>query len=256
MSTEKVLKNLRILLIQIRKDPDMLPIERSGFVGLSDLDDRQFTTLDVFRQPDFGPEIMDGYDAIFTGGLSDDPNDSVDFPLDTFPFINNLKNLLCQAAIRKKPALLSCGGFTIASQALGGKVAIDHDRKELGVYSIYLTSAGKKDPLFAGFPDAFEAVSGHIKSTVETPPGCILLASSKRCPVHAFRVKDAPFYAFQFHPEIRCEALRERVERYKTKYFDSEEEYLQFIALMHDTSIANSIVRRFVELVAQNLNYC
>ena len=141
----------------------------------------------------------------------------------------------------------------IASEVLGGEVVIDPAREELGVYPICLTADGLADPLFAGFSNCFDAVSGHIKSTLETPPGCVLLASSRRCPVHAFRLKKAPFYAFQFHPEIQCEVLRARVERYKDKYFDSEEAYAKFISLMNDTTLANSIIRRFVVLALSTL---
>ena len=231
----------------------MLAPEQAGFVSLSGLEEQQFSILDVYRQPDFRPEIIDEYHLLFIGGLSDDPSNTVAFPMEDFPFIDHLRALIRRAAKSGKAALLSCGGFMIASEVLGGKVVIAPERAELGVYPICLTAEGRSDPLFAGFPDCFDAVSGHIKSTLATPPGCVLLASSPRCPVHAFRVQNKPFYAFQFHPEIRCEVLRERVERYKDKYFDSEEAYQKFVSLMSDTSLANSIIRRFVELAARHL---
>jgi len=250
MAQSRNLSDLRLLLIQIRKDPDMLPAERRGFVELSGLEDAQFDVLDVFRRPVFPPSLIDPYDGIVIGGLSDDPGDSVTLPPEAFPFITSLHALIRYTVQVKKPALLSCGGFMIASEVLGGRIILDANRNELGVYEIRLTEAGQEDPLFFDFPSQFKAVSGHIKSTEYVPPGCLLLASTERCPIHAFRVKNAPFYAFQFHPEIRCEVLQARVERYKEKYFASEEEYQAFIALMDDTAWANRIVRRFVELVA------
>ncbi len=244
---------LKVLLVQIRKDMDMLAPEQAGFIGLSGLESHQFSILDVYRQPDFQPDIIDDFQLLFIGGLSDDPSNTVDFPIEAFPFIDNLRALIRRAAALGKASLLSCGGFMIASEVLGGRVVIDPEREELGVYPICLTTDGLADPLFAGFPKCFDAISGHIKSTLETPPGCVLLASSQRCPVHAFRLEKAPFYAFQFHPEIRCEVLRARVERYKGKYFDSEEAYEKFISLMNDTTLANSIIRRFVELALRKL---
>ena len=243
---------LQILLVQIRKDPSMLAAERRGFVQLSGLEDDQFTLLDVFRQTTFPPSILDDYDAMIIGGLSDDPSDQIGISPEVFPFIESLHALIRYAIQIRKPALLSCGGFMIASVTLGGKVVLDKKRAELGVYDLLLTQEAQSDPLFKNFPNHFKAVSGHQKSTLFTPPNCILLASTDRCPIHAFRVRGAPFYAFQFHPEISCEELEARVEGYKDKYFPSDQEYQDFIALMDDTSLANSIVSRFVELVEEH----
>lgn len=246
--------NIRLLLIQMRKDPDMLLPERQSFVSLSGLEDEHFSTLDVFRQPDFAPQIIDRFDALIIGGLSDDPSDSVEMPPEVFPFIENLQGLMLHAIKIKKPAFLSCGGFMIASIALGGAVTLDPAFAELGVYDIQLTEAALRDPLFQDFPPRFKAVSGHQKSTVAVPAGCDLLAYTQKCPVHAFKVRQAPFYAFQFHPEIRCEELRARVELYKDKYFTNEEAYQAFIRLMADTSDANRIVGRFVEWVKTRIS--
>ena len=196
----KNISGLRLLLIQLRKDPGMLPAERRGFVELSGLEPRQLETLDVYRRPQFAPEIIDPYDAVIIGGLSDDPSDSVAMTQEQFPFIDSLRALIRYAVRQKKPGLLSCGGFMIASVELGAEVVIDPERAELGIVTIELTDSGKADPLFAGFPD-------------------------------------------------RCEELKARVERYKNKYFKAEKAYRDFLALMEDTSVANSIVRRFVELV-------
>ena len=245
------LDDLQFLLVQIRRDREALEPERTGFLELSGLDGHQLHTLDVYRQPDFPPSILDGYDALMIGGLSDDPSDSLLLPRQQFPFIDNLRRLIRYANHLGKPSLLSCGGFMIASEVLGGEVIIDPERAELGVYTIRLTEEAQQDPLFSGFPTSFKAVSGHIKSTRLTPPGCTLLACSSRCPVHAFKIEKVPFYAFQFHPEIRCDQLRARVDRYREKYFKTEVEYKRFISLMADTSVANSIIGRFVTLVRE-----
>lgn len=250
MTAPTIDRKIQILLIQMRKDLSALAPERRSFVSLSGLDERQFTTLDVFRRPDFSPRIIDPYDAIIIGGLSDDPSDSVEMPPSVFPFIENLQALMLYAIQIRKPSLLSCGGFMIASVALGSSITLDPAFAELGVYDIELTEQARRDPLFRGFPPRFKAVSGHQKSTVGVPAGCELLAYTQGCPVHAFKAGSAPFYAFQFHPEIRCEELQARVEVYKEKYFVTEEDYRRFLGLMADTSDANRIVARFLELVA------
>lgn len=241
-------KRLRILLVQIRKDEYMIPAERQGFVKYSGLKEHQFTTLDVFRNPDFPVKIIDDFDMLMIGGLSDDQSDSLELPESFSPFLGNLNNLMLRAINRKVPSLLSCGGFMLASMLLGARVVIDPDQAELEVVDISLTSFAKKDPLFRGFPSIFKAVSGHIKSTIDLPDNCIHLAFSERCQIHGFKVSGSPFYAFQFHPEINCEDLKARVRAYKDKYFQSENAYFDFISMSYDTTITNSIMKRFVEL--------
>ncbi len=244
---------LKILLVQIRSDQSLLPAERKEFVHFSGLVEEQITTLDVFRAPDFQPGIIDGYDALMMGGLSDDSSDEVELPDIFHPFIENLNGLMLRAIERKIPSLLSCGGFMLASMLLGADVVIDPEQYEVGIYEISLTEAALQDPLFKGFPSHFNAVSGHHKSTVDLPSDCIRLAYSKRCPVHGFRLKETPFYAFQFHPEITCANLQARLEAYKEKYFNTEEEYQAFIHLRHNTEVANSIINRFVQLVEKHV---
>lgn len=247
-------RNIKILLIQIRKNQRMLAPERQSFVSLSGLEEEHFTTFDIFRQPDFSPRVIDPYDAIIIGGLSDDPSDTVEMPPSVFPFIESLQALMLYAIQVRKPSLLSCGGFMIASVALGSAITLDPTLAELGVYDIHLTESAHLDPLFLEFPPHFKAVSGHKKSTLKVPAGCELLAFTENCPIHAFKAKKAPFYAFQFHPEIRCEELQARVELYKDKYFESDEAYQAFLQLMADTSDANRIIRRFVELVKKHVS--
>lgn len=242
--------SLKILLVQIRQDKSMISAERVEFVQFSGLGEHQIITLDVFRDPDFSPAIVDDFDALFIGGLSDDRSDQVELPDAFQPFLPNLNDLILRAIQQKVPALLSCGGFMLASMLLGAKVVIDPGQAELDVVDIFLTKEAMSDPLFQHYPDNFGAVSGHIKSTIDLPERCILLAYSKRCEVHGFKVAGSPFYAFQFHPEITCADLQARVIAYKDKYFKSDDHYREFIEMNCDTSYANAIIRRFVELIA------
>ena len=109
-------RNIKILLIQIRKEQSMLAPERRSFVSLSGLGDKHFTTFDVFRQPVFSPQVIDPYDAIIIGGLSDDPSDTVEMPPQVFPFIESLQALMLYAIQVKKPSLLSWRQrFTVSS---------------------------------------------------------------------------------------------------------------------------------------------
>jgi len=245
------LEDLKILLVQIRRDADTLPPERAEFVHFSELKEEKVYTLDVFKNPAFPVSMIDDYDALMIGGLSDDLSNDIMLPDFFEPFLANLHHLMLHAIEKKIPSLLSCGGFMLASSMLGASVVIDPDQSEMGLCQITLTDAGKSDVLFQSFPPTFQAVSGHIKSTNDLPRECVHLASSERCFVHGFKVADAPFYAFQFHPEITCADLVTRVESYKDKYFATEQDYQTFIKTRGSTAIANSIITRFVRLVAQ-----
>ncbi|MDH3650232.1 MAG: hypothetical protein OEQ53_11145 [Saprospiraceae bacterium] len=243
------LESLRILLVQIRTDAHVLAVERRAFVDFSGLKEDQITTLDVFKYPDFPASLVEDYDALMMGGLSDDASDRIALPHSFHPIIDNLNGLMQQSIERQIPSLLSCGGFMLASLMLGARVIIDPDQAELGMYQINLTEQAKTDVLLGSLPPMFKAVSGHNKSTVELPPNCIHLAYSERCQVHGFKVAGAPFYAFQFHPEITCSDLEARLEAYKDKYFATEEGYQAFINMCDSTEVANSIITRFVALV-------
>ncbi len=242
---------VRILLIQIRRDPSMVLIERQSFTSLSDLKEDQWTTLDVYRVPHFKPTILDQYDAFMIGGLSDDPSDTIEYPSHFTPWIENLHQLMKYAIEVKKPGMLSCGGFMLASRMLGAEIVTDEKQRELGFYTLTLTPSAKSDLLFKNFPAKFSAVSGHIKSTNSLPNNCLLLVSSERCRIHGFKVKEAPFYAFQFHPEMKAQELKARVELYKDKYFRSQEDFIKFISLDSDTTVANSMVSRFIQMVME-----
>jgi len=246
------MSSLKILLVQIRLDQSVLPAERQEFVHFSGLNEEQIITLDVFQTPNFKPDILDGYDALMIGGLSDDLSDQIELPASFDPFLENLNGLMLRAIDHKIPSLLSCGGFMLASLLLGARVVIDPEQFEVGIFQISLTKEGQEDPLFKDFPGQFDAVSGHHKSTIDLPSNCIRLAFSERCGVHGFKIAEVPFYAFQFHPEISCPNLKARLEAYKDKYFDTEEEYLAFIHMTHSTEVANSIITRFVRLVAEH----
>jgi len=243
--------SIKILLIQIRSDADLIPAEREEFVKFSGLREEQIVTLDVFRNPYFKPGIIDDFDALMIGGLSDDDSTKIKLPDSFLPFNHSLNALIFRAIDKKIPSLLSCGGFMLASMILGAEVIIDPDKEEMGVYDIYLTAPARKDGLLGTLPPVFKAVSGHIKSTINLPESCIHMAFSDRCPIHGFKITNAPFYAFQFHPEITCPDLQSRVEAYKQKYFKSEEGYRNFINLSESTAIANSIIGKFVTNVVQ-----
>lgn len=236
--------NLRILLMQIRDQARVRVEEFESFVSFSGLEASQITVLNVFDTPDFGPRVLEGYDALFVGGASEA---SVLEP-DNYPFVQPAIELLRYCIATGLPVFASCFGFQLAALALGGTIVRDDSDYEMGTVAISLTKAAIDDPLFHDMPDGFRAVSVHKERSPATPPGCELLAATPACP-HAFRVQGKPFWAFQFHPEVDRKTLVERLTIYKSSYTDGDDHLQQVLDAAVETPESNHLVSKFVERI-------
>jgi GMP synthase (glutamine-hydrolysing) len=236
---------LRILLLQVRDDAVTLQEEFNEFVRFGRLEPQQISVLDVFKTPEFEPDCMDGYDALFIGGSSDA---SVIQP-DKYPFIEPSKQLVAYCLTESIPVFASCFGFQVAVEALGGRVMLDRDRMEMGTFPLWLTEAAQEDFLFHDVPDGFWAVSGHKERAVSMPEEAILLAFSDLCPFHAFKMPGKPFYGFQFHPEVDIADLTARITRYQNRYLDGDDHLATILQDLQDTEIANQLIEKFVDRI-------
>lgn len=237
--------NLKILLLQIRHDATTRLEEFEEFVRYSCLEPHQFTVLDVYKTSDFEPTHIDGYDALFVGGSSDA---SVTQP-DVYPFVPAIERLLVYCLQKSIPVFASCFGFQAAVQALGGTVIVDKDNMEMGTYPLWLTAAAEHDLLFHDVPNGFWAVSGHKERAIVMPAEAILLAYSDRCPYHAFKIPNQPFYGFQFHPEMDAQELAIRITRYQNRYFDDPSALEKALNELQTTPIANQLIEKFVDRI-------
>ena len=146
------------------------------------------------------------------------------------PHFNAKKEILfIKSTIDKGKILLGvCLGAQLIGEALGAK--FDHSpNREIGVFDISLTEAGKKDPIFSAFPDKFPVGHWHGDMPGLTPKSEVL-AFSKGCPRQIVRY--APqIYGFQCHFEFTLEAIEEMIknnsselEMYKSlPYIDNAE---------------------------------
>ncbi|MCI0493115.1 MAG: type 1 glutamine amidotransferase [Planctomycetes bacterium] len=149
-----------------------------------------------------------------------------------------------------KPTFASCWGFQAMTRALGGRCVNDLPNAEIGTIELRLTEAGRADPLFGQLPPVFAGQAGHEDHVVVLPPDAMLLASSDRVPEQAFCFAGRPIYCTQFHPELDLSALSERVRAYP-EYIEriASVSYDHFIACCHETPEANTLLKRFVEMV-------
>jgi GMP synthase (glutamine-hydrolysing) len=149
-----------------------------------------------------------------------------------------------------KPTFASCWGFQAMARALGGRCVHDPQHAELGTIELRLTDEGRADPLFGTLSVDFTGQAGHEDRVVDLPADAVLLASSQRVRNQAFRFADKPIYCTQFHPELDCQGMIDRVRAYP--------EYVEriaavphdvFIASLRETPASNSLLRAFVRIV-------
>lgn len=236
---------LRILFLQIREDAPTRLEEFQEFVLYSGLAESQFTILNVFDTPCFAAASAAQYDAVFVGGSSDA---SVLKPLQ-YPFVEDAKTLLAYCVQESIPVFASCFGFQLAVEALGGQVIADPDQMEMGVYGMELSPAAQDDLLFHDVTNRFLAISGHKERALYLPPQTIALASTPRCPYHAFKVMGKPFYGFQFHPELNPQDLAARIQRYQSRYLDDDDHLQQVLASLQETPESNQLIAKFVDRI-------
>ncbi|PIE43233.1 MAG: aminotransferase [Gammaproteobacteria bacterium] len=234
----------KILLLQIRDQEQVRREEFESFVRYSGLQKDQFDVLNVFDRPFFGPDVLEGYDALFVGGASEA---NVLMP-DKYPFVESAERLLLSCVRQNIPVFASCFGFQLAVLALGGEIEHQEEGFEMGTLPIELADSAAHDPLFHDTPNHFMAVSVHQQKATKLPEQCQLLAFTSQC-VHVFKVINKPFWAFQFHPEVDRACLVERLTFYREKYTSSIAHLDKVLSTVSETPESNELVRKFVDRV-------
>lgn len=236
--------DLKIILLQIRDDPKVRLEENQSFADYSKLNLRQIDILNVFDTPDFSFKDIQDYDALFVGGASEA---SVLEP-EKYPFVPCGIQLLKDCINQSFPVFASCFGFQLAVLSLGGEVFLDKENFEMGTILIQCTEEAENDILFYDIKNEFMAVSVHQERSLELPQSCILLAKTDLC-AHVFKIKEKPFWAFQFHPEVDKARLVERLGIYQEKYTKSNAHYLELVKSFQEVPKSNELVEKFVDRV-------
>lgn len=164
-----------------------------------------------------------------------------------------LAALLVDVIAEDFPFLGCCYGVGTLGTAVGAVIDRSHSEPVGGV-TVDLTDEGRRDPLFAGLPDTFDAFGGHKEAASLLPAGVVSLATSAACPVQAFRV-GANVYATQFHPELDLDGVCTRIDVYKNHgYFAPETaEALKDAARQRRVTYPMEILRRFVQRYSRRL---
>ncbi len=201
------------MVLQARHTDDpMLEHERECFVASTGLGRESFDWRNVVEGVPVVGDIC-SCDALLIGGSG---HFSVAHPSEEF--FAPLADLLREIVDVDFPIFGSCFGYQLLVSALGGRVAHDEDRDEVGSFDVELTADGRKDELFGDLPARFNAQMGHLDRAVELPAGVRNMARSELCPYQALRVEGRRIWASQFHPELDQASNLHRYRAYIERY--------------------------------------
>jgi GMP synthase (glutamine-hydrolysing) len=238
---------MKLLLLQIRHEASVRKEEYDSFLRYCRLTSDEIDILNVFDTPQFGPEVLSGYDALLVGGASEA---SVLEP-DNYPAVPYCIELLRYCIDADVPVFASCFGFQLAVLALGGNIIRDQRDFEMGSPAISLRPAAADDLLMHDVADGFHAIAVHRERSVECPPGAIELAYTELC-CHAFRVSGKRFWAFQFHPEVDLATLVSRLTVFREAYTDGADHLDEVLRSSVETPESNALMGKFVDRVLRN----
>ena len=236
--------SLSFLLLQIRNPDDpMRDHERLAFTRALEIDSDHCTTLDLLTES-LSSNQLAAADVVLLGGSGDYSATGEG------EWLDRALDVLRRLVDARQPTFASCWGFQAMARATGGTVINSPDTAEVGTHQLFVTTAGRDDPVLGSLGQSFLAQMGHEDCVSVLPENSTLLAFSQRNTHQAYRINDAPIYCTQFHPELTRDDLYLRVQAYpqyveRIAGMPAEE----FIATLEETPGAESLLRRFVETV-------
>lgn len=237
---------LKFVLLQARRaaDPER-EAERLLFADRLGIDPDQVVGHNLVESVPRA-SFLNTHDAILMGGSGDYYVSSGSFPEQERVF-----DVLRAVVDGPRPIFGSCFGFQMLTAALGGEVIHDPERMELGTYTIELTDAGQADEVFRVMPPSFPAQLGRKDRATRLPDGATHLAGSELCPLQAFRYRDRPIWATQFHPELDAATNLRRYMVYVENYEGhlSVAERSEVASRFRESSATTALLPRFLEIV-------
>jgi GMP synthase (glutamine-hydrolysing) len=138
------------------------------------------------------PDLRDYDSVIFAGG---------EYRPEEFenPVFEAERERIMEALEARVPILGICLGHQLLVHWLGGEVKTGS--WEIGWLPITVNEVGQADPLLAGLGPSFHAFLWHSDLVTRLPEEAVLLASTEKCPVQAYRLADQPVWGVQFNPQ-------------------------------------------------------
>jgi GMP synthase (glutamine-hydrolysing) len=156
---------------------------------------------------------------------------------------------LKQAVEAGLPVLGVCYGHQLLAHALGGKVGLNPNGRQIGTVLTKLLDSATNDPLLGHLPIEFSSQTSHSESVLELPPNAVRLATSPLDDNFAIRFSEQA-WGVQYHPEfsgpIMSKYIKYRSEALREEGLDPD----QLLAKVTETEQALSVLKKFAELVS------
>ncbi|WP_289054642.1 glutamine amidotransferase-related protein [Carboxylicivirga marina] len=191
------------------------------------------------------PKTCSHFDLLLIMGGPQSPSTTSD---ECSYFNSEAEQQLIRLAVENNKLVLGvCLGSQLISNAMGG-TTIASPNKEIGLFPVTLTEAGKNDPLFADFPETFAC--GHWHGDM---PGltdeAVIIAQSTACPRQIIRF--APnVYAFQCHFEFNPSTISAMIENCHSELEQEKgKPFVQSIEQLRTNgySMANKLLYKFLD---------
>jgi GMP synthase (glutamine-hydrolysing) len=147
------------------------------------------------------------------------------------------------------PVLGVCYGHQLLAHALGGKVGLNPNGRQIGTVLTKLLDSATNDPLLGYLPIEFSSQTSHSESVLELPPNAVRLATSPLDDNFAIRFSEKA-WGVQYHPEfsgpIMSKYIKYRSDALREEGLDPD----QLLAKVTETEQALSVLKKFSELVS------
>jgi len=183
----------------------------------------------------------DEFDFLIVMGGPQSPRDA-----EKLPYLKAEMALIAAAIAQQKPVLGFCLGAQLIAESLGAKTERSPE-KEVGVFPIELTEAGRQDPIFKDFPTKFKGLHWHYDMP-GIPQNAVLLAKSEGCPHQAFRHGNK-VYGLQFHLEPKLSDIQKMIENCAEDLRPSQFTQTKVELLQQDYSV----IHNYMELILDKL---
>lgn len=236
----------KLLILQMRPEDAAAESEFEAILGVAGISPDQVHRVRVEATPKVALNLED-YFAIVAGGSPFDVSmaqpEKSDQQLAVEAFFDRLFNQVIPLDI---PFLGCCSGNGLLGKYCGTPISGKYS-EPVGSTMIKITASGKKDALLKGLPETFRVMVGHKEACDSVPQEAVLLATSAKCPVQMFRIKNN-IYATQFHPEADENEFVLRIRTYRDHGYFPPETANDLIREIEnvETPHAKEILKRFV----------
>ena len=208
---------MRILvLVNDSLSPPGLIWDRFKQVGVQIVAKMPYQKIGLSKNADHHvPDHTAGYDGLLVLGgamCADQDLDGPDAAQD-FCFLPQQADLIRKFGEDDKPVLGICLGAQLVARAYDGAL-IRKGAPEFGFVPINYEAAANSDPLLGELAkdQSIEHIMQWHDDTFHLPEAAELLMTNEACRHQAFRIRNSKTWAFQFHPEVTAETVRNWAE--------------------------------------------